>query len=119
MNLSCAKVLPLAKRLYGAMRRPAVRGGRQKKMSLLLIQLKDGHEGFGGQLHSTQGTHFLLACSLSNKFAGGPKWFQMLGQNEFVLRQDFAFGKTLVRRDAPPRRAGWKAEENVLTPHPA
>ena len=46
------------------MRRPAVRGGRQKKMPLLFVQLENCHKGFGGQLHSTQGTHFLLAFLL-------------------------------------------------------
>ena len=70
------------------------------------LQLKNGHEGFGGQLDGAQGTHFLLACSPANKFAGGPKWIQMLGRSEFALRQGFACGKTLVRRKGA---AGQKA----------
>ena len=33
-------------------------------MPLLFVQLENCHKGFGGQLHSTQGTHFLLAFLL-------------------------------------------------------
>ncbi len=40
----------------------------------------------------------------------------MLGRNEFALRQGFAFGKTLVRRWAPPRLAGPPARGLSLSP---
>ena len=86
---------------------------------LFFVQLENSHEGFSGQLNSTQGTHFFLPDPQQTSLPGDPGALQMLGRNEFALRQGFASGKTLVRRDAPPRHAGWKAEGNALTPHPA
>ena len=62
---------------------------------------------------------FFLPAPRQTSLPGVPKWIQMLGRSEFALRQGFAFGKTLVRRNAPPRRAGWKAEENAVTLRPA
>ena len=62
---------------------------------------------------------FFLPAPQQTSLPGVPKWIQMLGRSEFALRQGFAFGKTLVRRNAPPRRAGWKAEENAVTLRPA
>ena len=44
-----------------------------EKSRLFLVQLKDGHEGLGGHLHSAQTAHFLLACSPAEPSAGGPK----------------------------------------------
>ncbi len=57
---------------------------------------------------------FFLPAPRRNHPPGAPRAIELLGRSEFALRQGFAWGKTLVRRKAPPRAAGpRKAEENA------
>ena len=57
MNSAHFKVLPAAKRLDAALA-----AGRQKES--IAVQLEDGHEGLGGNLHGSQVPHLLFAFLL-------------------------------------------------------
>ena len=66
--------------IYGAKSAAPLCGapGRQTKMlCLLFVQLENCHKCFGGQLHRTQGPHFLFACPNGP----GPVWVPGNGFN--------------------------------------
>ena len=86
----------------------------------LLIQLEDGHECFGGQLHRTQGPHFLFASSPAKGFAGAPKGDRNArAEVNSALRNSPLRSEFTAHSAAPPCGAPGRQKKMLcLTPHP-
>ena len=108
MNSASAKVLPLAKRLYGANApRPegplgGIPANRPKAENI------DFNYPFQKEGHDRRSCPSFWVPAAFGRLH--PSVIQMLGGNEFRLRQGFAFGKTLVRRKRAAAQKGRAAD---------
>ena len=85
-----------------------------------LIQLQHGHEGLGGQLHGTKGTHLLFARpTKSLDFAGNPSWdLTCSGGVNPPCAKALPAANPLYGAAAPPRCAGpQRAKTRCPGPH--
>ena len=94
--------------------------GKNKMPRASLIQLQHGHEGLGGQLHGTKGTHLLFARpTKSLDFAGNPSWdLTCSGGVNPPCAKALPAANPLYGAAAPPRCAGpQRAKTRCSGPH--
>ena len=98
------------KPLYGAMRRPALRGpGQETAAPFLFVQLENRQKCLCWNLYTAQRAHLFLVSPPDTISGGVPIEFACSTEISSASAKVFAPAKTLVRRNAPPRLAGPRA----------